>query len=235
VGDDLKEGQRILVTGDQAHYLRHVLRMKAGEALRLFNGRDGEFLARLVTIGKNKVETILEKRLRVQTPGTDLWLCAAPIKKAHFDYMIEKATELGVSVIQPILTERTQIREVNTERCHSMAVEAAEQSERLDIPEIRAPVTLEKLIAGWPSGRIPIICAELGEAMPVKEAFTSLARDATAGVITGPEGGFAEREFEAMRKLPGAVFVRLGPRILRADTATIAALSLWQALCGDWK
>jgi len=231
---DLAMGQPVRVTDDQAHYLRHVMRMKPDEALRLFNGRDGEFLARIDDMPKNAVNLVAEKELRKQHRVPDLWLCAAPIKKAHFDYMIEKATELGVAVIQPILTARTQIREVNAERVRAIAIEAAEQSERLDIPEIRAPVTLKELAVPWPVDRIPIVCAELGAAVPAYQAMQALANPKTA-ILIGPEGGFAEEEFALLHQLPQAIFIRLGPRILRADTAAIAALSLWQALCGDWK
>ncbi len=234
VDADLAANSNVSITGDQAHYLRHVMRMKPDDALRLFNGRDGEFLAHIKNVGKNAVEILPEKLLRVVRTTPDLGLYAAPIKKAHFDYMIEKATELGVAFIQPILTARTQIREVNTERCRSIAVEAAEQSERLDVPEIRPPMILKDMVAQWPADRSPIVCAELGEAVPAGKALQTLTNPKTA-VITGPEGGFAEDEFALLRQLPQAAFVRLGPRILRADTAAIASLSLWQALCGDWK
>lgn len=233
---DLAAGRAAAVSADQAHYLLHVLRMKPGDEMRLFNGRDGEWLARVSSVSKRSIDIIADSNLRLQQAGADVWLCAAPIKKAHFDYMIEKATELGVAAIQPVLTERTQIREVNTGRCRSIAVEAAEQSERLDIPVIRKPVTLNEMIAHWPMDRVPIICAEWGEAAPVREAFTSpqVKGAGRAVIVTGPEGGFSAAEMEALRALPGGVFIRLGPRILRADTAAIAALSLWQALCGDW-
>ncbi|MDX2028736.1 MAG: 16S rRNA (uracil(1498)-N(3))-methyltransferase [Alphaproteobacteria bacterium] len=231
----LGAGQSTSVSPDQAHYLQNVMRMQAGDALRLFNGRDGEWLASIAAVSKRSVDIKLEKQLRPQQAAPDLSLCCAPIKKAHFDYMIEKATELGVSVLQPILTSRTQIREVNTERGRGIAIEAAEQSDRLDIPEIYKPLTLAELAAQWPGSRIPIICAEWGEALPAQKALASLSGKSQVAIFTGPEGGFTAEELEALRKLPQAVFIRLGPRILRADTAAIAALSLWQGLCGDWQ
>jgi 16S rRNA (uracil1498-N3)-methyltransferase len=141
-----------------------------------------------------------------------------------------------VAVIQPILTARTQVREVNLERCHAIAREAAEQSERLGIPEIRHPLELGKLAASWAAGRAMIVCAEWGEAMPAQEAFTKapLKTVSKAAIITGPEGGFDAEEMETLRRVSNSVFIRLGPRILRADTAAIAALSCWQSVCGDW-
>src|SRR5262249_2643831 len=152
-------------------------------------------------------------------------------------YMVEKATELGVTVLHPTLTTRTQIRDVNAERLRAIAIESAEQSERLSIPEIRKPLDLKKLAQEWPQDRTPIICAEWGDAAPIENALAKLDMKMRmkAAIFTGPEGGFAADELEALRALPGAVFVRLGPRILRADTAAIAALSCWQAICGDWK
>jgi 16S rRNA (uracil1498-N3)-methyltransferase len=232
----LAAGHAAEVSAEQAHYLLHVLRVKAGEVLRLFNARDGEWLAEVKAVAKRDIEIVPQERLRELKPGGDLLLCAAPIKKAHFEYMIEKATELGVSAIQPMLTERTQIREVNIERTRAIAIEAAEQSDRLDIPDICKPVTLGDLIAQWPKDRLPIVCAEWGEAQPAAEALTGFAgKAAKVAIITGPEGGFAAAELEALRKLPNAVFIRLGPRILRADTAAIAALTLWQASVGDWR
>jgi 16S rRNA (uracil1498-N3)-methyltransferase len=232
---DLRRGMTITPAPDQSHYLKNVMRLKPGDGVRLFNGRDGEWRGEIATADKKAVTIKIAEQLKTQIAEPDLWLCCAPIKKAHFDFMIEKAAELGISVLQPILTQRTQVREVNVDRARAIAVEAAEQSERLSVPEIRKPVALDKLIASWPHDRALIVCAEHGVATPVKEAFALRRLKGTpAGIITGPEGGFAEDELERLRKIDGAIFARLGPRILRADTAVIAALSCWQALCGDW-
>jgi 16S rRNA (uracil1498-N3)-methyltransferase len=233
VDTGLGGGRTVEPGADQAHYLRHVLRLKIGDTLRLFNGRDGEWKASVAALAKRSLTLALHEQTRAQQAEPDLWLCCAPIKKAHFDYMIEKATELGVAAIQPILTARAQIREVNAERCRAIAIEAAEQSERLTIPEIRKPVTLADLAASWPPARRLIVCAEWGEAAPVGKALPAAA--SSAAILTGPEGGLAAEELERLRALPQAVFIRLGPRVLRADTAAIAALGCWQALCGDWK
>jgi 16S rRNA (uracil1498-N3)-methyltransferase len=211
------------------------MRLKVGGDVRLFNGQDGEWRCTLTTFSKRGVELEAFEQTRTQAQPPDLWLCAAPIKKAHFEYMIEKATELGVAVIQPILTARTQIREVNVERCHSIAIEAAEQSERLDVPTIRPALTLKQLTTALPPGHQPIICAESGAAEAVGQTFARITSPTKAAIITGPEGGFTDDEFDFLRTIPHALFIRLGPRILRADTAAIAALGCWQALCGDWK
>ncbi len=234
--DSLSQGASIELGDEQAHYLLHVMRQKDGDIIRLFNAKDGEWQGVFGKSGKRGVIIRLEKQRREPKPERDLWLCPSPIKKAHFDYMIEKATELGVSRIQPILTARTQLREVNGERCRAIATESAEQSERLSVPDIAAPQTLTALLAEWPKDRLLIVCAEWGEADTIR---ASLARQTTtestkAAILTGPEGGLTAEELDAIRRLPQALFVRLGQRILRADTAAIAALSVWQAICGDW-
>jgi len=236
----LAAGQAVTLGPEQSHYLRNVMRLAPGEVLRLFNGKDGEWKGAVVEFGgkggKASCSIRIEECLRQQTTDADLWLCAAPIKKAHFEYMIEKATELGVHTIQPMLTARTQIREVNSERLRGIAIEVAEQSERLSVPIIHAALTLKELTAKWPQDRALIVCAELGDAKPIHAALLSpqLKAAKKCAILSGPEGGFAEEEFAALRKIGNATFVRLGPRILRADTAAISALVCWQALHGDW-
>lgn len=235
IAQDLSASAVIELPAESAHYLVHVLRAQAGDPVRLFNGRDGEWLARLESLPKGKKGNCLlhiETKRIAQSPCPDLWLCAAPIKKAHFDFLIQKATELGVSVIQPVLTARTQIREVNLERLRLIAIEAAEQSERLDVPEIKPAVTLTRLVESWPAGRRPIVCAEFGQAQTVRQALA--APIPSAALWTGPEGGYTQDEMNTLHTLPDLCALRLGPRILRADTAACAALACWQALCGDW-
>jgi len=224
------------ISGDQAHYLLHVLRIKIGNNIRLFNGLDGEWLGETTAVSKKSLEISLKSQTREQITSNNLWLCCAPIKKAHFEYMIEKATELGVAHIQPLLTARTQIREVNIERCQAIATEAAEQSERLDIPLIHPPVSLQHFIKDEHRDAHVIVCAEYGDALPINYALQNLASNPKQKtiIVTGPEGGFAPEEFDELRKISAALFVRLGPRILRADTAAISALSCWQAMKGDW-
>jgi 16S rRNA (uracil1498-N3)-methyltransferase len=233
--NDLGPDQALTISGDQAHYLQNVMRLKVGDSVRLFNGRDGEWHGVLSEIAKRALTIKLQNQLKPQKSEPDLWLCCAPIKKAHFDYMIEKATELGVSTIKPVLTARTQIREVNVERCTSIAAEAAEQSERMNVPRVEKPMALSDLTASWPDDRQLIVCAEFGAAAPIHQALQAPAlRGKKSAIIVGPEGGFAPEEFETLRAIKNALFVRLGPRILRADTAALSALTCWQAICGDW-
>lgn len=236
----LKDNDFIELGLEQSRYLTQVMRLKEGEFIRLFNGLDGEWKADLAELPKGKKNGVvlrLSSPLRPQAPEPDLWLCAAPIKRNHFDFMIMKATELGVSVLQPVITARTQIRDLNIDRCRAIAIEAAEQSERLTIPEIRKLLSLDELAQTWTNSRLAVLCAEYGDAHPIEEALSSaLARKReSAAIFTGPEGGYTREEMEKLRRLPEVLPIRLGPRILRADTAALAALSCWQALCGDWK
>jgi len=240
VEEKLSTGTFLTLEAEQSHYLVNVLRASEGNPLRIFNGADGEWQATISDSPKSKkkgVTLTIQTLLREQTAEPDLWLCCAPIKRTHFDFMIMKATELGVSVIQPILSARTQIREAKPERLRAIAIEAAEQSERLTIPEIRPPLTLDRLIKTWPAKRLPVLCAEFGNAQPVAQALQgALARARPcAAIVTGPEGGFTQEEMAQLQAMPEILPVRLGPRILRADTAAIAALSCWQSLCGDWQ
>jgi 16S rRNA (uracil1498-N3)-methyltransferase len=175
---------------------------------------------------------MLDSQRRPQAPSPDLWLAFAPIKRARIDLIAEKATELGVSALWPVMTRRAEPMRVNIERLANIAIEAAEQAERLDIPAVEEPRTLDRLLAGWPEERALFACAEAGEAEPIADAVAS-RRDRPAGFLIGPEGGFAPNELDALRKLPFVVAVGLGPRVLRAETAAIAALACWQALAGD--
>jgi 16S rRNA (uracil1498-N3)-methyltransferase len=233
----LAKGERFSPCAEHAHYLLNVLRMKTGDVLRVFNGKDGEFRCSVISTGKKTLDIEIHEQIRAQQAEPDLWLCCTPIKKAHFDYAVEKATELGVSEIQPILTSRTQIREINADRIYSICREAAEQSERLGVPAIGLPVDLKDFVDVFPHDRALVVCAEWGEAKPILETLRSapFTKFSKAAIVVGPEGGFATEELDMLRKAPNAFFVRLGPRILRADTAAIAALTCWQAAMGDWK
>jgi 16S rRNA (uracil1498-N3)-methyltransferase len=229
----LGEGARVEASEAQTHYLLHVMRAKAGNRVSLFNGRDGEWLAHIAEITKRGCRLVCERQTRAQTATPDLWLCFAPIKKTPSDYLAQKATELGVRVLQPVMTRRTIVSRVNLERLRANAVEAAEQSDRLTVPEAREPVSLERLLANWPSERRLLFCDEAGEAPPIAETLRG-ATDAWA-VLTGPEGGFDPAERQAIRASGAVIAVSLGPRILRADTAALAALAVWQAVAGDWR
>lgn len=235
----LKNEAIVTLNAEQTHYLINVMRAEENAPIRLFNGTDGEWIAKLTERPKKKkgqATLSVSSQRRRQDSVPDLWLCAAPIKRAHFDFMVMKATELGVKVIQPILSERTQVRTLKIDRLTSIAIEAAEQSERLTIPTIMEPLSLPKMIEKWDNKRLAIICAEFGDAKPVHEAFADNEAQAATktALFTGPEGGYTEKEMSLFPSLNKHMPIRLGKRILRADTAAIAAISCWQAQCGDW-
>jgi 16S rRNA (uracil1498-N3)-methyltransferase len=225
---------RVETSEAQSHYLLHVMRARTGNRIRLFNGRDGEWLANIVNVTKRHCVLACETQARTQQNTPDLWLCFAPIKRTPADYLVQKATELGVSVLQPIITNRTIVSRVNADRMRANAIEAAEQSDRLTVPDVREPISLEKLLASWPGNRQLMFCDEAGEAPPILEALTGQSNSAWA-VLTGPEGGFDAGERERIRSHAFVMPVSLGPRILRADTAALAALAVWQASAGDWR
>jgi len=232
VAATLSAGEMIELSSDQAHYLKSVLRLKAGASIALFNGKDGEFSARIASFTRNSGTVVLEKQSREQATEPDLWLIFAPIKHARIDFLVEKATELGVSALYPAMTQHTMVERVNLARLKANAIEAAEQSERLTVPQIHAPQPLDRLIAGWDASRWIMLCDETRTAPPVAEALKAVDSSAWA-VLVGPEGGFAERELDALRKLPFVCPVSLGPRVLRADTAALAGLAVLQALRGE--
>ena len=218
----------------QAHYLRTVLRLDHGAAVAGFNAVDGEWLCHIAEVGKRRVRLTLERQLHPPEPEPDLWLLFAPIKRARLDGLVEKATELGVSTLLPVWTERTQPERVNLERLHAHAVGAAEQSKRLSVPELRTPEALDRVLAAWPSERHLIVCDESGAGEPIGKAATRLAPGPVAFLV-GPEGGFDQTELDALGKLSFVTRVGLGPRVLRAETAALAALAVFQAIAGDWR
>ena len=233
VAGDLGEGVAVTLDEGQAHYLLHVLRAKPGNLVSLFNGRDGEWLAQISEAGKRGVTATCRQQLDAQHGTPDIWLAFAPVKKTPSDYLVQKAAELGVSVLQPVFTRRTIVSRINEERMTANAVEAAEQSGRLTVPQVRTGVTFDKLLASWPQDRRLLFCDEGGEAKSMTQAARE-SRGGPCGILTGPEGGFDPAERAALRALPFVVPVSLGPRILRADTAALAALAIWQAVAGDW-
>ena len=233
VTGDLGEGVAVTLDEGQAHYLLHVLRAKPGNLVSLFNGRDGEWLAEITDAGKRGVTALCRQQIDAQHGTPDIWLAFAPVKKTPSDYLVQKAAELGVSVLQPVFTRRTIVSRINEERMAANAVEAAEQSGRLTVPEIRTGVAFDKFLAGWPQERRLLFCDEGGDAKTMTQAARE-SRGGPCGILTGPEGGFDPAERAALRALPFVVPVSLGPRILRADTAALAALAIWQAVAGDF-
>jgi 16S rRNA (uracil1498-N3)-methyltransferase len=227
------------VTADERahHYLRNVMRRSAGDALVLFNGRDGEFEAKIAAIDKRSAEITVTRPRRAQDRTADVILCFAPLKKDAIDFLVEKGTELGVAAFQPVITRRTVAGRVNLERLRANAIEAAEQSERLTVPEVRAPLAFDDLLETWQPTRHMILCAEAGPATPIADAFKALTLNVSQpnawAILCGPEGGFHVSELDRLRNLPFVTAVGLGPRILRADTAALTALAVFQAILGD--
>lgn len=231
---DLELGHAVPATVDQSHFLGRVLRKKDNDAVALFNGRHGEWLARLHFETRNRCLLIVEQRLRSQRSPPDIWLLFAPVKSAAMNTIAQKATELGVRRFCPVMTEHTDVTRVNTARLRANAMEAAEQSTRLNVPGVDEPRALSDRLAHWDPARRIILCAETGTAKPAGEVLSSMRPGGSWAVLTGPEGGFSESELDGLRKLPFVTPIRLGPRILRADTAALAALVCWQTQLGDW-
>lgn len=232
VAGDLGAGAAIELGPDRAHYLFNVMRLARGDELLVFNGRDGEWRACIAEAGRRhgKLEALAQTRAQAQ--GPDIELATALVKRARLETIVEKAAELGARRVRLVVTERTNASRANVARLSAIAVEAAEQTGRLEVPAVEGPVDLERLLAGWPAGRALMFCDEQGDAPPALEALRSRAAGPW-GVLIGPEGGFTDRERALVRAHAEAVAVSLGPRILRADTAAVAALTLWQAALGD--
>lgn len=238
VAAPLAAGQPVALEEGQAHYLRAVLRLGPGDAVALFNGADGEWRAVIEQLGKRAATLRCAARTRAPRPEPDLWLLFAPLKRTRIAFLVEKATELGVAGLQPVLTRHTAVERVNLERLQAHAVEAAEQSERLTVPEVRPPLALPRLVETWPAGRRLLMCDETGGGPPIAAVLSAVAAEAAStpwAILIGPEGGFEQGELEALRRMKDVTAVGLGPRILRADTAAVAALACWQALVGDWQ
>jgi 16S rRNA (uracil1498-N3)-methyltransferase len=209
---------------NQIHYLRNVLRLSPDAPLRVFNGKDGEWRATLSEIGKKRGSILLDAPLREQISAPDIWAVFAPIKKTRLDFITEKATELGATKLIPVMTDHCVNARINTARMEAQVIEAAEQCERLDVPDVSGLIPLAKLLETWPKTRILIVCAESGEALPLATAVKQ-AGDAPLAVLTGPEGGFSDAELTLLAAQDFTIMADLGPRILRAETALLAALA----------
>jgi 16S rRNA (uracil1498-N3)-methyltransferase len=233
VPHDLAQGFEIEADPQQSHYLANVLRLGEGGQLLLFNGRDGEWLARISTLAKKRVALLPVTQTRTQPAPPDLVYCFAPLKQGRLDYLVQKAVEMGAGVLQPVITQHTQMSTIGIDRVKANVVEAAEQCGILAIPRVCEAVRLERVLWEWEPGRQLIFCdesAETNNPVPVLNAIASRK----LGLIVGPEGGFSEEERQQLRALPFVTPIPLGPRILRADTAAVAALAVIQATIGDW-
>jgi 16S rRNA (uracil1498-N3)-methyltransferase len=235
----LAAGARLALDGPQTNYLRNVLRLKPGDPVLAFNGRDGEWRTALADGGKRALVLAVEERSRPQTPALDLHYWFAPLKHARLDYMVQKAVEMGVSRLQPVITQHGQVARLNLERMRANTIEAVQQCGILTLPDIAPPLAFDRLIAERDPARLLVFCDEDAE---LKDPVAALAAARPAvgsgppalAVLVGPEGGFAAAERAALIRLPKVVRLALGPRILRADTAAVAALALVQSVLGDW-
>jgi 16S rRNA (uracil1498-N3)-methyltransferase len=227
VDKTLTEGAALILEGAPANYLGNVLRLGPGARVKLFDDRTGEWLAEIADAGKKRVALTVTRHLREREPVPDLWLLFAPIKRGRIDWLVEKATELGVARLVPVVTRRTIVDRLNLDRLRAHIVEAAEQCERTALTELTEPQKLGALLSAWPEQRILHFADEAG-------GEPLAARPGPAAILIGPEGGFTDDERSAIRALPQARPISLGPRILRADTAGLAAVALWMGSAGDW-
>jgi len=231
--DDLAPGGQVELGRDQAHYLTNVLRMGEGGEVLVFNGRNGEWRARIAAVSKKRVELSLVEETRAQTPKSDLIYCFAPIKHGRLDYMVQKAVEMGAGALQPVITQHTQVSKLGIERLQANVIEAAEQCGVLSVPQVLEPLKFNPFLDSWDKERVLVFCDEAAAGNSPFELLKEL-KSKKLGLLIGPEGGFSEAERAELRSLPYVLPIPLGPRILRADTAAVAALAVIQAVAGDW-
>ena len=240
----LASGARVRLAAEQTNYLVNVLRLKPGQMIHVFNGRDGEWRARLEVTGKRSAELVAEENVRAQEGGPDIDYLFAPLKRSRLDYMVQKAVEMGVARLVPVLTRHTVAERINLDRMRANAIEAAEQCGILRVPSIVEPSKLEHTLANWPSDRALVFCDEGADMRNPIEALQAAMTATVAAawgqpprlaVLIGPEGGFAADERHRILALPQVIRLSLGPRILRADTAAVAVLALVNATAGDWR
>ena len=232
VKDRLKQDQVIDVSS-QVHKLLRVLRLRQGDRVALFNGVDGEWLGSLLVFSRQNIKVCVHERMRVQHKSCDIWLVFAPLKRPALSFLVEKATELGVSRLQPVITDHCVIRTIQQKRLYLTAVDAAQQSDRLSIPEFGTCMLLEQLLRHWDHKRSLFVCAEAGQARDMVESFIT-HQDRLPAILIGPEGGWSDRELALWQTFAFIFPIRFGRRIVRAETAACVALTCWQAFAGPW-
>lgn len=230
VGAPLGEGGHVELDAAQANYLGNVMRLREGSEVLLFDGHSGEWLARVAGVAKKRMVLAVERRTRVVEQVPDLWLAFAPVKRGPVEWLVEKATELGVARLQPVITRRTVVDRIKPERLKAIAIEAAEQCGRTLLPELAEPTPLDRFVAALAPDRTLYFADETGG-----DPLAAALSPGPATILVGPEGGFTEEERAAIRAVPSARAVSLGPRILRAETAALAAVTAWMTLVGDWR
>jgi 16S rRNA (uracil1498-N3)-methyltransferase len=239
VEEPLAADAALALTGDQANYLVNVMRVQSGDTVLLFNGRDGEWQAQVEQTRRQACAVRIIRQVRPQRPEPGSWLLFAPIKKTAMDFIVEKATELGASQLWPVFTLHTAASRVNVDRLRAHAIEASEQCERLTVPAVENPIALGEIAGHWPPDRTLLVLDEHGRGAPIADVLAAGSRtgqwEPPPGILAGPEGGLATAELDALTGLPFVARVTLGPRILRAETAALAALACWQAIAGDWR
>jgi 16S rRNA (uracil1498-N3)-methyltransferase len=233
VAEALADGTELSLGSEQSHYLAHVLRLVAGDAVRLFNNENGEVLAYITTVAKKSVSLRCERQVHAVQPPPDIDYVFAPLKHQRLDYLVQKATELGARRLQPMITSRTIAERVNLDRMRANVIEAAEQCNLVFVPEVLEPKSFASLMKSWDQSRAIIFCDETATASDPRSALQKI--QPPAAVFVGPEGGFTDEERSLLKSLPNVAAISLGPRIMRADTAAVAALALVQATIGDWQ
>jgi 16S rRNA (uracil1498-N3)-methyltransferase len=229
VDQPLAAGLDLTLEGAPANYLGNVLRLAAGAEVKLFDDRTGEWLARIEEAGRKRMRLTVTRHLRPREEAPDLWLLFAPLKRGPVDWLVEKATELGVARLTPVMTRRTVAERINLARLRANTIEAAEQCDRTALPQLAEPAKLQTLLQHWPEERALLFADEAGGV-----AIGQVTSEGPAAILIGPEGGFTDEERAMIRALPSARAVALGPRILRAETAAVAAIAIWMATAGDW-
>jgi 16S rRNA (uracil1498-N3)-methyltransferase len=235
VDASLMAGAELRLNKEQSHYLATVLRMKPGQSVLVFNGQDGEWRAEVTVADRKSVTLVVGEATRPQTHAPDIWLCFAPVKSARLEFIVQKAVEMGASRIIPMITRRTQVSRINMERMRANVIEAAEQCGVLALPEVSDEMKLPQVVKALTPGRIALFCDEMAEVSDPLAALSAVPRGTPVALLIGPEGGFDDAERHDIRALPGAIALALGPRILRADTAAVAGLTVAQLTLGDWR